>query len=105
MSINPPSITDIGVLVPSRKVRLTIYGLYVLALIAAGAAGVWFQSTPYVAPEWFGGVNAVLQYLGIPVGALAAANAIPPKLATPALVAQPTPAPAPVVDPATTGGD
>lgn len=99
MSIIPPTVNDLGVLIPSRKVRLTIYGLYVLALIAAGAVGVWFQSTPYVAPEWFGGVNAVLQYLGIPVGALAAANAIPPKLTTPAIIAAPAP------DPTTVGGD
>jgi len=70
-----PTPNDLGIIVTNAKVRKGIYGGYVIALITAGAAQVAYSSLELGQPEWLVATLAVLAYLGIPVGTLAAANA------------------------------
>ncbi|SFR76184.1 hypothetical protein SAMN05428970_2026 [Agromyces sp. CF514] len=69
-----PTVNDLGVIVSSGRARKIIYGGYVLALVAAGGAQVAFADLGIAAPAWLSASVAVLAYLGIPVGGLAAAN-------------------------------
>ena len=69
-----PTPNDLGVIVSSTGARKGIYGTYVLALVAAGATQVAYASLELSAPSWLVASVAVLAYLGIPVGGLAAAN-------------------------------
>ncbi|MDR6907455.1 hypothetical protein J2X63_003163 [Agromyces sp. 3263] len=69
-----PTPNDLGVIISSAKARKWIYGLYVLALVGAGATQVAYASLELSAPPWLVASVAVLAYLGIPVGGLAAAN-------------------------------
>lgn len=78
--MNTPAPADLGVIVTSPRARKTIYGAYVLLLLAAGAAQVGFAAASAGQPVWLTAALAVLAYLGIPVGGLAAANtAVAPK--------------------------
>lgn len=75
-----PNPADLGVIVTSAKLRKQIYGAYVLLLLLAGATQVGFAAVSAGQPQWLVAVLAVLAYLGIPVGGLAAANtAVPVK--------------------------
>ena len=71
---NAPTANDLGVIVTAAKARKAIYGSYVLALVGAGAAQVAYASLELSSPSWLVASIAVLAYLGIPVGGLAAAN-------------------------------
>lgn len=72
---NAPTPNDIGIIITSAKARKAIYGSYVIALIAAGATQVAYATLELGSPDWLRASLAVLAYLGIPVGTLAAANA------------------------------
>jgi hypothetical protein len=69
-----PNASQLGVIVKNAKARAAIYGTYVVAIIVAGAAQVWFASLELGQPDILVGVVAVLAYLGVPVGTLAVAN-------------------------------
>ncbi len=69
-----PTANDLGVIVSSTRARKIIYGTYVLTLVGAGATQVAYASLELSAPPWLVASVAVLAYLGIPVGGLAAAN-------------------------------
>lgn len=69
-----PTANDLGVIITSARLRKGIYGGYVLAVIAAGGTQIAYASLEIGAPDWLTASLAVLAYLGIPVGGLAAAN-------------------------------
>jgi len=69
-----PSVNDLGVIIGNSTARKTIYGLYVLALLTVGAIQVALAAVQIPQPSWLVAALAVLAYLGIPVGGLAAAN-------------------------------
>lgn len=69
-----PNASHLGVIVKNAKARAAIYGTYVVALIAAGAAQVGFAALAIDQPDFLVASLAILAYLGIPVGTLAAAN-------------------------------
>lgn len=72
-------VTELGVIIRNGTARLYIYGTYAVALIVAGATHVGLASISVHDPAWLTAATAVLTYLGIPVGALAAANTTTPK--------------------------
>lgn len=74
MSTPIPNASQLGVIVKNAKARAFIYGGYVIAIIAAGAAQVGFASLEVSQPDWLTASLAVLAYLGVPVGTLAVAN-------------------------------
>lgn len=90
MSINPPTVNDLGIIVTSARLRRIIYSTYVVSLIAAGATQIAFAALEFGQPKWLVAALAVLAYLGIPVATLAVANTSPRPVAS---------------DPTTTGGD
>ena len=65
---------DLGVIISNATARKLVYGLYVIAIVVAGAAQVAYSSLEIPSPDWLVASLAVLAYLGIPVGGLAAAN-------------------------------
>ena len=71
---NIPNATHLGVIVKNARARAVIYGAYVVAIIAAGAAQVGYSSLELAQPDWLVASLAVLAYLGVPVGTLAVAN-------------------------------
>lgn len=70
----PIPTSSLGVIIKNAKARALIYGIYVLAIIAAGGCQVAFSSLELAQPDWLIAVLAVLLYLGAPVGTLAVAN-------------------------------
>ena len=68
-------VPNLGSVVTSPTIRKVIYGAYVVSLVIAGATSAGFAITQDGNPEALNVVNAVLLYLGIPVGGLAIANA------------------------------
>lgn len=69
-----PNPSHLGVIVKDAKTRAVIYGSYVVAIIAAGAAQVGYAALELGQPDWLRVSLAVLAYLGVPVGTLAVAN-------------------------------
>ena len=69
-----PNVSELGVIVKDARARSFIYGAYVIAIIAAGAAQVAFASLEIAQPDFLVAAVAVLAYLGVPVGTLAVAN-------------------------------
>lgn len=69
-----PNASQLGVIVKNAKARAYIYGGYVIAIIAAGAAQVAYASLEISQPDFLVASLAVLAYLGVPVGTLAVAN-------------------------------
>lgn len=73
-----PTPNDLGVIVTSARARKIIYGVYVVALVVTGALQVAFAALDAGQPDWLVATLAVLAYLGIPIGGLAAANTATP---------------------------
>ncbi|TIH33669.1 hypothetical protein [Subtercola vilae] len=73
-------------IVTNATARKTIYGIYIIAVLAAYGIQVGFSSISVAQPSWLIATISVLAYLGAPVGVLAVANVVA------------TPAAAPVVD-------
>lgn len=69
-----PVITDLGNVITSPTARQVIYGLYTVALIVLGGVVVAFAAIGHTLPQWAIVANAVIGYLGIPVGSLAVVN-------------------------------
>lgn len=68
---NPPLAT----IVESTTARKTIYGIYgIVALIVAATTVGFAATTDASIPEWLTITNAVVAFLGGPVGGLAIAN-------------------------------
>jgi hypothetical protein len=76
MSIFTPNVTDLGRIVKNATVRTAIYLTYIVLIIVVGATTVAFATLGTGIPTWINVANAVLTYLGIPVGTLAAANIV-----------------------------
>jgi hypothetical protein len=88
MTLFTPNVTDLGRVVKNPAVRQGIYLTYIVLIILVGAATVAFATLNTGMPAWINVSNAVLAYLGIPVGTLAAANIVASR--TPAPDATPT---------------
>jgi hypothetical protein len=73
---NVPTPNDLSRVVTSATARKVIYGAYVLGLIGAGATTVGFAAVGGDLPQAIVVTNAVLGYLGIPIGGLALANTV-----------------------------
>jgi hypothetical protein len=69
-----PTPPNLGVVVPSGRARQIIYGAYAVGALAVGGAAAYFLGTGDPLPDPVLGAQAVVAYLGIPIGALAAAN-------------------------------
>lgn len=68
---------DLGRLVKSPRVRNGLYLLYATVALAVGALNVAVQASGLELP-WLAGATAVVAYLAIPFGGLAAANTVSP---------------------------
>jgi len=68
------SNTNLGNVISNNKARKIIYGTYTVAAVAVGGVGAYFLGTGHAIPEAVVGAQAVIAYLGIPVGGLALAN-------------------------------
>lgn len=66
---------NLGAVITSPVARRVIYGAYAVVGVIAAATTVGFASSETATiPEWLGIANAVIAFLGGPVGALAATN-------------------------------
>jgi hypothetical protein len=70
----PPNL---GNIIASPGARKVIYGTYALAAIVVGGVAAYFLGIGDPLPEVVVGAQAVVAYLGIPVGGLALANTPP----------------------------
>lgn len=68
-------LPNLGSIITSPVARKTIYGVYAVAVFIAGCFAAGYAVTQTGNPEWLTVANSVLLYAGVPVGALAAANA------------------------------
>lgn len=102
---------NLGVVITNATARKIIYGIYVIAVLAALCIQVYMSATYEPEPEWLIGAISVLAFLGAPIGGLAAANTgtktssavgtlTPP--VTPALPAVPSVVPDPYMPPTPT---
>lgn len=69
--VAPPNLGNVIVNPSWRKI---IYGIYVVAAVIIGGAGVYFPAVGEALPQIVVGAQAVIAYLAIPVGALALVN-------------------------------
>lgn len=69
-----PTPNNLSDVIVSAGIRRGIYSGYVFALVGAGAAQVAYASLEIPSPDWLTATVAVLAFLGIPVGSLAAVN-------------------------------
>lgn len=73
---------NLGSVIPSATVRKIIYSAYVILLVVAGALQVAFAAPELGGqPTWLSIALNVLAYLGVPIGGLAIANAVPSAIA------------------------
>jgi hypothetical protein len=84
--------SELGVIISNKTARKLLYGIYVLLLLAAGAAHIAYNSLSVADPSWLVAGTAVLTYLGIPVGGLAAANTVNAKITSTAAATPADPA-------------
>jgi hypothetical protein len=66
--------TNLGNVISNGTARKVIYGAYTVAAVVVGGIGAYFLGTGHPIPEAVVGAQAVIAYLGIPVGGLALAN-------------------------------
>jgi hypothetical protein len=71
---NTPTPNDLGNIIGSATVRKVIYAVYVVALLITGACQVAYAAGDLGQPQWLTITLAVLAYLGVPIGGIAAAN-------------------------------
>ncbi|GAA3947744.1 hypothetical protein [Microbacterium soli] len=74
--MSTPTPDQLGSIITSARARRTIYAVYVLGIIIIGAVQVGFAAAQVGQPDWLTVALAVAAYLGVPVGGLAAANAV-----------------------------
>lgn len=65
---------NLGNIVKNATARAVIYGAYVIAALVVGGIQVGFSAVEAIQPDWVGAAQAVIAYLAIPVGGLAAIN-------------------------------
>lgn len=65
---------NLGVVVTNTTARKIIYGTYAVAALIVGGVAAYFLGVQAPTPEPVIGAQAVIAYLGIPVGALAVVN-------------------------------
>lgn len=70
----PPNL---GNIIPSGTARKVVYGAYVVVAVVVGGVSAYFLGIGQSLPEIVTGAQAVVAYLGIPVGGLALANTPP----------------------------
>lgn len=68
------STPNLGTIIPNDTARKVVYGAYTIAAIVVGALAAYFLGIGQQLPEIVVGAQAVVAYLGIPVGGLALAN-------------------------------
>ena len=76
-AVNPSLLTsaaNIGAVIKSPTARKRIYGTYAVFAIAVGAVAAGFLPLADELPPWLQAAQAVVAYLAIPIGGLAAAN-------------------------------
>jgi hypothetical protein len=66
---------NLGNVISSSKARKVIYGCYAGAAVVVGGVAAYFLGTGAPEPTAVLGAQAVVAYLGIPIGGLALANA------------------------------
>jgi len=75
-NINPATGGNLAAVIESPTIRKIIYGVYALVALAAASTTVGFAaSDAALIPEWLSITNAVVAFLGAPIGGLAIANA------------------------------
>lgn len=67
----PPNL---GTVVTNPTARKVIYGAYAGAAVVVGGVAAYFLGIGHTIPEQVVGAQAVVAYLGIPIGGLALAN-------------------------------
>lgn len=65
---------DIGSVIRNPTARKWIYGVYAILALLVGATVAGFQAVATILPTWVEITQAVIAYLAIPVGGLAAVN-------------------------------
>lgn len=65
---------DLGVVITSPNVRKVVYAAYAAGAVVVGAAAAYFLGIHHPIPEPVVGAQAVVAYLGIPIGGLALVN-------------------------------
>lgn len=65
---------NLGVVIENPMARKWIYGLYAILAIAVGATVAGFLAVTTTLPTWLEVMQAVVAYLAIPIGGLAAVN-------------------------------
>ncbi|WP_144795685.1 hypothetical protein [Microbacterium paludicola] len=68
------STPALGNVVSNPTARKVIYGAYAVAAVVVGGTAAYFLGIQAPVPEPVIGAQAVIAYLGIPVGGLALAN-------------------------------
>lgn len=76
-----PYTIPLGTIVTNSVARKIIYGVYALSALIVGGIVVYFFSIHEELPTVFVGIQGVIAYFGIPIGALAIANT-PPKISS-----------------------
>ena len=74
MSTPAPTPPNLGTVVKNAKIRAGVYGTYAVSAIIVGGIAAYFLGIGHAIPEQVIGAQAVIAYLGIPVGGLALAN-------------------------------
>lgn len=69
-----PTPPNIGAIITNPIARKVIYGAYGIVAVAASAYQVFDAATKTADPTWLGGALAVIVFLAVPIGGLAAAN-------------------------------
>lgn len=75
-------MNNLGNIIKNATARAVIYGAYVIAALVVGGVDVYFGDND---PSWVPNALALIAYLAIPVGGLAAVNSslVPTKVIAP----------------------
>lgn len=65
---------NLGTVISSPTARKIVYGAYAISAVVVGGIAAYFLGIQSPIPEPVIGAQAVIAYLGIPVGGLALAN-------------------------------
>ncbi len=73
--MNPaPEQPNIGVVISNPTARKVVYGAYAVGALVVGGIAAYFLGIQHPIPEPVIGAQAVIAYLGIPIGGLALVN-------------------------------
>lgn len=68
------SSSNLGTVITNPTARKIVYGTYALGAVVVGGVAAYFLGIGHSIPEQVVGAQAVVAYLGIPIGGLALAN-------------------------------